>query len=124
MCRMSNDDELTVLLKAYDPEIGETVRALRALVLGACPGVTELVQLGWQAVIYTRGGAMKGAICALGPHKSWVNLQFPQGTSLDDPDGMLEGDGKAMRHIKIHAADGIAGTALTTLVLQADALVH
>jgi len=121
---MSRDDDLGALLKPYDPEVVETARALRALVVDACPGATEIVQLGWKAVTYTRGGAMKGAICAIGLHKGWVNLQFPQGTSLGDPGGLLEGTGKAMRHVKVRSADGMDEVALSALVLQADELVR
>ena len=123
MGKMSEDGELEALFEPYDPEVVGAARALRALVIDACPGAPQIVQPGWKAVTYTRGGAMKGAICALGLHKSWVNLQFPQGTSLEDPGGLLEGTGKAMRHVKVHSADGMDEAALSALVLQADELV-
>ena len=32
-----------------------------------------------------------------------VNLGFCQGASLPDPDGVLEGDGKPMRHIRFRS---------------------
>lgn len=33
--------------------------------------------------------------------KNWVNLGFYQGASLPDPKALLEGTGKALRHVKL-----------------------
>lgn len=35
------------------------------------------------------------------PFRSWVNLGFFQGTTLPDPQGLLEGTGARLRHIKL-----------------------
>ena len=41
-------------------------------------------------------------VCAIRPAKDYVALRFYQsGVDLDDPDGLLEGTGKKMRHVKI-----------------------
>jgi hypothetical protein len=37
------------------------------------------------------------------PHSYWVNLGFYQGANLSDPNGLLEGTGKMLRHIKIRS---------------------
>ncbi|WP_298498205.1 hypothetical protein [uncultured Maritimibacter sp.] len=34
---------------------------------------------------------------------NWVNLGFYRGTSLVDPERLLEGTGKALRHVKLTA---------------------
>ena len=34
-----------------------------------------------------------------------INLGFPRGATLPDPNRVLEGVGKAMRHIKLRSAD-------------------
>jgi len=116
-------NEFEELLENSTPEIAEISRALCALVRGVCVGATETVQLGWKSVSYSRGGVMKGAICAVCPQAKWVNIQFLQGTSLGDPGGLLEGAGKTMRHVKIHSLDGTDMDALRELILQADQLV-
>jgi len=121
---MGQDDALEALLKSNDVGVVATARALRSLVLSACQGATEIVQPGYKAVVFTRGSAMKGAICAIVLHTRWVNLQFPQGTSLKDPCDLLAGTGKAMRHVKVHSVDRIDEAALSALVLQADGLVR
>ena len=49
----------------------------------------------------------------------YVNLGFYEGTSLDDPAGLLEGTGKKMRHVKVHSSDELDNPALTDLVRAA-----
>ena len=39
------------------------------------------------------------------PYKRWVNLGFYQGVDLADPEGLLEGTGAKMRHVKIRSLD-------------------
>ena len=120
---MGGKQELEQLLEAHDPQVVETVHALCELVRESCPDATETVQLGWKSVSYSRGGVMKGSICAIGPHKDWVNMQFLQGTSLEDPGGILEGSGKTMRHVKVRSVEEMDSEALSALVRQADQLV-
>lgn len=49
------------------------------------------------------GGNMIGAICYIAPFKAHVNLGFFRGAELPDPDGLLEGTGKLLRHVKIRS---------------------
>jgi len=123
---MDASGELERLLDPYESGVAEVVHALIALAREACPSAEETVQLGWKAVSYSRGGVMKGAICSICsicPHASWVNLQFLQGTSLEDPKGLLEGSGKTMRHVKVRSVEEMDLEALGALLHHADALV-
>lgn len=120
---MSASAELERLLDPYEPEVVEVVHALIALVRETCPSADETVQLGWKSVSYSRGGVMKGAICAVCPQSNWVNVQFLQGTSLEDPGGLLAGSGKTMRHVKVRSLEEMDMDALRALVLEADQLV-
>lgn len=40
----------------------------------------------------------------VGVFKAHVNIGFFQGAALEDPEGLLEGSGKAMRHVKLRGA--------------------
>lgn len=51
----------------------------------------------------------------------YVNLGFYEGAALEDPTGLLEGTGKAMRHVKIHDAAAIEAPELAALVEAAAA---
>jgi hypothetical protein len=43
---------------------------------------------------------MKDMFCYIATNARHVNLGFPRGATLPDPNRVLEGDGKTMRHIK------------------------
>ena len=71
--------------------------AARSSLGEALPGARETIKWGYPTWVG------KGNIAALAPHAEHVNLQFYRGTSLPDPGGLLEGTGKAMRHVKLRA---------------------
>lgn len=45
-----------------------------------------------------------------------VNVGFFRGAEIADPDGLLEGTGKFMRHVKLRPEDDIDARALMTLI--------
>jgi hypothetical protein len=53
-----------------------------------------------------------------------VNVGFFTGAFLDDPDGLLEGSGMRMRHVKIRPGEEPDARALTKLISQAYADVR
>ena len=75
------------------------LEALRKLVDEAAPEATSSIK--WGMPFYTVGENM---MCALAAHKAHVNLILagPPGT-FDDPDNLLEGDGKTGKHLKLRA---------------------
>jgi hypothetical protein len=46
---------------------------------------------------------MKDMFCYIATNAGHVNLGFPRGSSLPDPNRVLEGEGKTMRHIKLRS---------------------
>ncbi len=48
-----------------------------------------------------------------------VNVGFFHGAQLDDPDGLLQGSGRFMRHVKLRPGDKIDQHALTRLIESA-----
>jgi hypothetical protein len=46
------------------------------------------------------GKKMKDMFCYIATNAQQINLGFPPGSTLPDPNRVLEGDGKAMQHIK------------------------
>ena len=49
-----------------------------------------------------------------------VNLAFFRGAELDDPERLLEGTGKGMRHVTVKSVGDINEDAVGTLVRAAD----
>ena len=116
-------NEFERLPDGHSTELRETLLALRELVSDTCPDATETVHLGWKALSHGRGGVMRGAICGLGIQKVRVNAQSSRGALLEDPQGLLEGTGLKMRHVKVPSMDAVDAEALRGLVRQASALV-
>jgi hypothetical protein len=48
--------------------------------------------------------------------RAHVNVVFFMGAEIDDPDGLLEGSGKFMRHVKLRPDNDVDSGALTKLV--------
>ena len=51
--------------------------------------------------------------------KAHVNVGFFRGAEIADPDGLLEGTGKFMRHVKLKPERDVDPTALTKLIKTA-----
>ena len=99
---------------SLDEDIAALAAELRALIQKAAPRAAECIK--WGAPVYENGGL----VCSLRKGTGYVALQFgPIGTSLKDPDGLLEGAGKNMRHVKIHSKANIKKQRFTSWIKQA-----
>ena len=100
------------------PTEWETVaRRLRDRVLDVHPQVVEVVRLGDNAASYGVGPKkMSETYCYIMPQKRWVNLGFFYGAELPDPNGLLEGTGKRLRHVKVRSLAAVDDPALRTLI--------
>ena len=101
-------------------EMRSIATALRALVADVMPGVVEVAWETQGTAGYGVGAKkMSEQFCYIAPQTRHVNLGFYYGADLDDPDGLLEGSGKALRHIKIKSIDDASSTAVRALVERA-----
>jgi hypothetical protein len=90
-------------LASYDPHVSDLTLALRELVLEQAPEAIESLVKGYAVAIgfsFT-GKPMKDGFCHIVAYKSHVNLGFNRGASLPDPNRVLSGKGKSIRHLTI-----------------------
>jgi len=93
--------QLLGFLTAYDRTIADLALALREIILEEQPDASESVyQVYTVAIWFGFSGKMKDMFCYITTHAGHINLGFPRGADLLDPNRVLEGEGKAMRHIK------------------------
>jgi hypothetical protein len=59
------------------------------------------------------------AFAYVGVFKAHVNVGFFRGAELDDPEGLLEGSGKYMRHVKLRPDRDVDDSALMKLIESA-----
>ena len=95
------DPQLLGFLAAYDRPIADLALALREVILEEVPDASESIyQVYTVAIWFGFSGKMKDMFCYIATNARHINLGFPRGSTLPDPNRVLEGEGKAMRHIK------------------------
>ncbi len=110
------------LLTRYSPDIRATSEKLRVLVLKIFPDAIEKTYWGWSNTWYGFSDKSNDMVFTINPIKSYVQLYFVRGTELSDPDGLLEGTGKKLRHVNIRSAQEMKNPALIRLMKRA--VVH
>jgi hypothetical protein len=93
--------QLLAFLDAYDRTIGDLALALREIILEEVPDAAESIyQVYTVAIWFGFSEKMKDMFCFITTNAGHINLGFPRGATLPDPNRVLEGEGKAIRHIK------------------------
>lgn len=98
------DRKLLSHLAPYDPHLSRLTLALREVVLEEAPDAIESISKGYALAIgfsFT-GKPLKDGFCHVVTYSSHVNLGFNRGALLPDPNKILMGKGKSIRHITIH----------------------
>ncbi len=104
------------VLAEHEPEVAGAGRAIEALIREALPGVVVRFDPGDGLLAVGTTGSMRDLLFALIPHAKWLNLQLADGAVLDDPDGIVEGTGKRIRHIKLRSAEDATTPAVRAIV--------
>jgi len=94
---------LIKFLKPYDPEIQKLALQLRALVLDETAPCYENIYDAYSAVAigYGPSDRLGDGIFHVAVYSQHVNLGFNEGATLDDPKGILKGNGTHIRHLTI-----------------------
>ena len=104
-------------VKDDTPELRKVVSALRNLVKETVPGTRETVN-AWGVPTFES----KDPFCFYMVGKHHVTFGFHFGTSLSDPEGLLEGTGKNIRHVKLRDVEAVGRKGLREMVLAASRL--
>ncbi len=126
-------------LAKHTPEVKALVQRAREIVRAANPDAVETVNPGHGNLAYcsrsTMGMSETGVAakddalfhaklwyCYIAPFKSYMNLGFLRGAELPDPDGLLEGTGKILRHIKIRSIEDVERPGVMRLLIAAQTM--
>ncbi len=105
---------------AAAPEHAPTLVAIRSMAEDLHPDSVEVASRREKSVWWGWGPSkMKDGYAYAMPHKTHVNFGFFQGAILPDPEGLLEGTGKRLRHVKISDATLVARPAIRALFAAA-----
>jgi hypothetical protein len=95
------DQQVLDFLTGYDSAVAGLALSLREMLLEEVPDTVEKVYRNHpSAVWFGCGQKMSDMFCYIATAKNHVNLGFCRGASLSDPNHVLEGKGKIMRHVK------------------------
>lgn len=111
MKRYASFDEY---LAGQSPRHQTIIRALRRLVKKVTPDLQESVK--WGNGCWVKGKVPVSYVYS-GP--DYLQFGFFGGSALQDPKGLLEGQGKFVRHIKLHKTADIDERAFGALLRQA-----
>jgi hypothetical protein len=98
------DRQLLDYLRAYDRTVADMALGLREMILEEAGDAVERVYQTYTVAIwfgFTR--KMKDSYCFITTSSDHVNLGFNFGATLPDPNHVLEGEGKQIRHIKFRS---------------------
>ena len=101
-------------LRDQNPSNQTIIRALRRLVKRVAPGLSEAVK--WGNGCWISGIRPVAYVYSAADH---VQFGFFNGSSLKDQRGLLEGQGKYVRHTKVRDVSGIDERAFAALLRQA-----
>jgi hypothetical protein len=116
----SIDAGFETLLAQSSTIVAATARALRVAIEDAIPAAIQTVDLPDRLLAFGTGTATRDMLFAIIPHTAHVNLQLADGADLPNPDGLIEGTGKRVRHVKVRSVEA-AGSAAMRAVIDAQA---
>jgi hypothetical protein len=114
--RSDVEADVARLLAEHPPEQRAIEQALRATIRSEFPGAVEQVDFGNKLIAFGRSMKVSGLLFAIIAHKSWVNLQVADGVDLPNPDGLIEGTGKRIRHVKIRSVADASSPAVVGII--------
>ena len=113
------NQKIDFFLSQYDESVYAHALQLREVLLANLPGVIEQLDVPAKMVAYCYGQKYSELICVIIPSKKGLKLGFNQGSTLPDPNGLLQGTGKISRYVEIKLEKEIKSAALKKLLASA-----
>lgn len=108
---LPRDPAVEFWLKHQPGKLGEIAQHWFEVLRRSGGDVRELLHDGHPTACVT-----DAAFAYVDVFKAHVNVGFYRGATLADPNGLLEGAGKSMRHVKLRPGDAVDAAALTQLI--------
>lgn len=105
------DPAIEVWMREHSGELGLMAQRWFEVMRACGDDVRELLHDG-----HPTACVVDAAFGYVNQFKAHVNVGFFRGAEIADPDGLLEGTGKFMRHVKLRPGQHINSTALTKLI--------
>src|SRR5262245_55496511 len=115
------EEQLAGFIAKYTPEIGALAHAALAKMRARLPGAIELVYDNYNALAVGFGPTERTSdvIFSIALYPRWVSLFFFHGVGLPDPQKLLKGSGKTVRHIVLENVADLDKPAVKALMKHA-----
>ena len=115
------ESRIAVFLGKYTPAIEAQLREARARLRAMFPQGFELVFDNYNALVFGISASERSsdAFLSVVGYPKWVTLFFLNGAGLHDPHGLLEGQGKQVRSIRLTDPADIDSAKVRALIVQA-----
>lgn len=102
-----------------DPDLAQSISdAVKDLARAAAPDVSLQPKYGGEVLI-PGANAPKAIIGGIYVYEDYVTVELSNGAGFADPDGVLEGKGKARRHVKLRSLEDLATQSVAQFLNQA-----
>lgn len=101
-------------LSDQPPESHQLLTHIRDAIIASGHNFTEGIK--WGTPGYWLPEVSRRNIVYIAPHNNYVRLGFFNGATMPDPQNLLEGTGKKLRHIKVHNLSDITPQTLTNYI--------
>ena len=108
---VKRDPEIEAWMNAHSDELGAIAKYWFDVMRDCGADVRELLHDG-----HPTAGVADAAFAYVNSFTAHVNVGFFRGAELPDSNGLLEGTGKFMRHVKLRPEGGVDSAALLELV--------
>ena len=121
MSAVAIESQIAVFLGKYTPAIEAQLREARTRLRTMFPRGFELVYDNYNALVFGISPTERTseAFLSVAGYPKWVTLFFLHGAALRDPYGLLEGEGKQVRGIRLKDPVNINTPEVEALIAQA-----
>jgi hypothetical protein len=110
--------ELDTFIDRYSPEVAADARHALSFVRQRLPTATRMVYDNYNALVIGFGADARASdlIFSIALYPRYVTLFFARGAEVPDPHGLLEGSGKAVRHVKLRPVSRLESREVGALI--------
>ena len=105
-------------LQYINPELRDIVMELRSIVAEVTPTAVESTHSrGFSFYHKGQGGPVSAGICQIGIFRDHIRLGFIHGALLPDPQGLLVGEPKYKKHVRLYSYEQAPWDSLRQLII-------
>ena len=113
--------ELDAIIARRSPEMAKLTKAVLAKLRPRFPGAVEMVYDKKNSLVigFCPDERPSNVITSMAVYTKWINLYFFEGDDLPDSEGLLQGTGAIVRHIRLDGAADLDRPAVKALIAAA-----